>query len=209
MTRRTAKRGNAVVKAPHKPAAQRIRESAQELFYLEGIRAVGVDRIVTRAGVTKPSLYRSFPSKDELAAGYLRDHGDDYLRRFDAAISERPDDPRGQLRLWLKSLSDRASKADYRGCGVTNAAVEYPERDHPARKAAMENKRKFRARLNKLCQAMGARNSGALSDALLLLIEGAYMSGQLFAAGGPARVIVEAADILIDAHLDRAPEMSS
>jgi AcrR family transcriptional regulator len=135
VTRRTAKRGNVVVKTRHKPAADRIRESAQELFYIEGIRAVGVDRIVTRAGVTMPSLYRSFPSKDELAADYLRDHGDDYLRRFDAAIAECPDDPRGQLRLWQKSLSEKASKADYRGCGVTNAAIEYPERDHPARRS--------------------------------------------------------------------------
>ena len=201
MTRRIAKRGIADVKALHKPAAERIRESARELFYLEGIRAVGVDKIVTRAGVTKPSLYRSFPSKDRLAADYLRDHGDDSLRRFDAAITGQPDDPRGQFRLWLKSLSERASKPDYRGCGVTNAAIEYPERNHPARKAAMENKRKFRARLRNLAEAMGARNGSALADALLLLIEGAYMSGQLFTQGGPARVIVEAADMLIDAHL--------
>jgi AcrR family transcriptional regulator len=209
VTRRTPKRAAAGGKASHKPAAERIRESAQELFYLEGIRAVGVDRIVTRAGVTKPSLYRSFPSKDELAAGYLRDHGDDYLRRFDAAIAEKPDNPRGQLRLWLSALSEKAAKADYRGCGVTNAAVEYPERDHPARKAAMENKRKFRARLKKLCDAMGAGNGSALADALLLLIEGAYMSGQLFARGGPARVIVEAADMLVDAHLRAAQKASS
>ncbi len=61
--------------APGRPkrAAERIRETAGELFYRQGIRAVGVDEIVTRAGVTKPSLYRSFPSKDELAAAYLRD----------------------------------------------------------------------------------------------------------------------------------------
>ena len=55
-------------------AADRIRQTARDLFYREGIRAVGVDEIVTRAGVTKPSLYRSFPSKDELAAAYLRDY---------------------------------------------------------------------------------------------------------------------------------------
>jgi len=96
VTRRIAKRGIADVKALHKSAAERIRESAQEFFYLQGIRAVGVDKIVTRPGFTKPSLYRSFPSKDELAADYLRDYGDDYLRRFDASIAERPDDPRAR-----------------------------------------------------------------------------------------------------------------
>ena len=53
-------------------AAERILAVARDLFYRVGIRAVGVDEIVRQAGVTKPSLYRSFPSKDELAASYLR-----------------------------------------------------------------------------------------------------------------------------------------
>ena len=65
--------------SPAPRAIDRIRESAQELFYNEGIRAIGVDEIVNRAGVTKPSLYRSFASKDELAAAYkamnIRDDG--------------------------------------------------------------------------------------------------------------------------------------
>src|SRR5271169_3712709 len=82
-------------------AAERIRESARDLFYRQGIRAVGVDEIVNHAGVTKPSLYRSFPSKDELAADYLRHMGEDGLSRFDATIAADPADPRGQLRVWL------------------------------------------------------------------------------------------------------------
>jgi AcrR family transcriptional regulator len=53
-------------------AADRILDVARDLFYREGIRAIGVDEIVRRAGVTKPSLYRSFSSKDELAASYLK-----------------------------------------------------------------------------------------------------------------------------------------
>ena len=57
---------------------------ARDLFYREGIRAVGVDEIVRQAGVTKPSLYRSFPSKDELAASYLRQYEKDSGTRFDA-----------------------------------------------------------------------------------------------------------------------------
>lgn len=68
--------GAADAQSPDKPllAADRIRRTAREMFYRDGIRAVGVDAIVTQAGVTKPSLYRSFASKDELAAAYLRDY---------------------------------------------------------------------------------------------------------------------------------------
>ena len=66
------KKADSAAAAPLR-AADRIRASASELFYREGIRAVGVDEVVDRAGVTKPSLYRSFASKDDLAAAYLRD----------------------------------------------------------------------------------------------------------------------------------------
>src|SRR6476620_9042432 len=88
-------------------AADRIRASALDLFYREGIRAVGVDEIVARAGVTKPSLYRSFSSKDELAASYLRDFEAGFWRRFDAACAAHPGDPRAQLRAYLAPLAQR------------------------------------------------------------------------------------------------------
>lgn len=185
-----------------KRAAERIRESARDLFYRQGIRAVGVDEIVTQAGVTKPSLYRSFPSKDELAADYLRHLGEEGLARFEATISAKPGDPRGQFHLWLAELLQRASKADYRGCGATNAAVEYPHHKHPARKVAVSIKIRFRAALAALAKAMGARKPDRLGDALLLLLEGVYASGQLFGPGGPAHVVIEAADALIDSYLE-------
>jgi len=188
-------------RAAPKRAAERIRESARDLFYRQGIRAVGVDEIVNRAGVTKPSLYRSFPSKDELAADYLRHMGEDGLARFDAVIAANLADPRGQLRIWIGELLVKATKRDYRGCGTTNAVVEYPDRRHPARKVANDIKGRFRARLAALAAAMGAQKPDRLGDALMLLFEGVYASGQLFGAGGPARVVLEAADAMIDSYL--------
>ncbi|MBX6322427.1 MAG: TetR/AcrR family transcriptional regulator [Rhodospirillaceae bacterium] len=183
-------------------AAERIRATARELFYREGIRAVGVDEIVSRAGVTKPSLYRCFPSKDELAAAYLRDYDAEFWRRFDAALAAAPpDDPRAQLRAFLEPLARRASKAGYRGCGLTNAAVEYPDPAHPARRVAEANKRALRRRLREMAARMGARDPEMLGDGLLLLIEGAYASGQLFGRDGPARAVAEVADRLIAASL--------
>jgi AcrR family transcriptional regulator len=190
-----------VPKPAPKRAADRIRESARDLFYRQGIRAVGVDEIVHHAGVTKPSLYRSFPSKDELAADYLRNMGEDGLARFDATISADPSNPRGQLRVWLVELQGKAGKSDYRGCGTTNAAVEYPDRRHPARKVASDIKGRFRKRLAALAAAMGAREPDKLGDTLLLLFEGVYASGQVFGAGGPARVVIDAVDTVIDAHV--------
>ncbi|HZF35510.1 MAG TPA: helix-turn-helix domain-containing protein [Candidatus Angelobacter sp.] len=178
-------------------AIDRIRQTARELFYRQGIRAVGVDEIVARAGATKPSLYRGFSSKDELAAAYLRDYDAEFWNRFDSAVAAHPGDPRAQLRSFLDGLAKRATKSGYRGCGLTNAAIEYPEADHPARLVAQANKRELRRRLTEMATAMGAAEPEVLGDGLLLLMEGAFASGQLFGEKGPARSVAALADKLI------------
>lgn len=182
-------------------AAERILGVARDLFYRQGIRAIGVDEIVRRAGVTKPSLYRSFSSKDELAASYLKYYDKEFWVRFDEAVSAHPGDPRAQIIAFLTRVGKRTQMPGYRGCGMTNAAVEYPQAGHPARVVGEENKRELRRRLRAMAAGMGAADPDTLGDGLLLLIEGAYISGQLFGAGGPAQSVARNADLLIQASL--------
>ena len=154
-------------------AAERILDVARDLFYREGIRAVGVDEIVRQAGVTKPSLYRSFPSKDELAASYLAayEHGVlGALRRGGRGTSGRR--RAKQIVAFLAGVGQRAVKPDYRGCGMTNAAVEYPEAGHPARLVGEANKRELRRRLRAMAAEMGAADPDTLGDGLLLADRG-------------------------------------
>jgi len=188
---------------PAPTAGDRIRDTARRLFYTQGIRAIGVDEIVRRAGATKPSLYRSFVSKDELAAAYLRDWDVAFWQRFEAAVAARPGDPRAQLHLFLSRLSRRMRQPGYRGCGLTNAAIEYPEAGHPARRVAVANKRKLRRRLRAMAVAMGARRPAELGDALTLLLEGAFVSSQLFGRDGPGRALPQVAGQLIEAAVSR------
>ena len=187
--------------APEAPrrAADRIRDTAFDLFYREGIRAVGVEEIVSQAGVTKPSLYRAFESKDELIAAYLRDYDQRFCERFEAPAAEHPDDPKAHLLAYFDRLAQRASHEGYRGCGLTNAVIEYPERDHPAHQVAVESKQHLRERLRAMCHGMEARYPDDLADGLLLLLEGSYVSGQAFGEGGPARVLGVMARRLIEA----------
>lgn len=186
-------------------AAEKIMTAASELFYRQGIRAIGVDEIVRTAGVTKPSLYRSFASKDELAACYLRHYDREFWQRFDEAVAAHPGDPRAQIGAFLTRVSGRTRKAGYRGCGMTNAVVEYPDPHHPARLVSEKNKRELRWRLRAMAREMGARDADTLGDGLLLLIEGAYISGQLFGKDGPAGSVAENADMLIGASLEARP----
>lgn len=194
---------------PVKRAADRIRETARDLFYRQGIRAIGVDEIVAKAGATKPSLYRSFASKDDLAAAYLRDYDRDYLERLEANAAEHPGDPRGEILAWMSNLGVRAVQPGYRGCGMTNAVVEYPDKANPAHQVALANKTALRARLTRLAGEMGAAKPEALGDGLLLLMEGAYATGQLFGEGGPALHLAAAAEALIEAHVGAATSSPS
>jgi AcrR family transcriptional regulator len=186
---------------PAPRAAEKIMAAARDLFYSRGIRAIGVDEIVRKAGVTKPSLYRSFPSKDELAASYLRRYDRDFWERFDQAVEAHPGDPRAQIAAFLTRVGKRSQKPGYRGCGMTNAAVEYPEPGHPARIVSEDNKKELRRRLREMAASMGAADAATLGDGLLLLIEGAYISSQLFGQGGPAASVAKNADLMIAASL--------
>lgn len=186
----------------HAPrAAEKIMNAASDLFYRQGIRAIGVEEIVKTAGVTKPSLYRSFASKDELAASYLKHYDAEFWARFDEAVAAHPGDARAQVGAFFIRIGKRTQKCGYRGCGLTNAAVEYPEHDHPARVVSEENKKELRRRLRAMAREMNAQDADTLGDGLLLLIEGAYISGQLFGECGPAASVAKNADLLIGASL--------
>ncbi|MGS1094449.1 TetR/AcrR family transcriptional regulator [Aquamicrobium terrae] len=193
--------GHEAERGRHPAAAEKILDVARDLFYRRGIRAIGVDEIVRTAGVAKPSLYRAFSSKDELAASYLRRYDREFWERFDKAVTAHPGDPRAQILAFLTGVGERTQTPSYRGCGMTNAAVEYPQADHPARKVSEDNKRELRRRLREMARGMGAADADTLGDGLLLLIEGAYISGQLFGAGGPARSVARNAALLIDASV--------
>ena len=199
-TKSVATRREGAAATPPVRAADRIRASASELFYREGIRAVGVDEVVDRAGVTKPSLYRSFASKDDLAAAYLRDYDAYFWDNFEKPGGKSYADAREHVLAYIRELSAKAVRRGYRGCGLSNAAVEYPSRDNPARQVAEANKKAYRKRLRELAAAMGARQPAVLGDALLLLIEGVYLTGQQ-SEDGPAQSALAVAKLLIDASV--------
>lgn len=190
-------------KSTPRRASDRILAAARDLFYRLGIRAVGVEEIVALAGATKPSLYRSFGSKDDLTSRYLEEYDARFWSFFDAAVSVHPGDPRAQILSFMSGLSQRAATPGYRGCGLTNAMVEYPESAHPARRIPTANKAELRRRLRAMAKDMGAQSPEALGDGLHLLIEGTYISVHLFGTDGPARSLVENAKRLIQASLAR------
>ena len=114
-------------------------EAASELFYREGIGAVGVDTISERAGVSKRTLYNRFGGKDELVAEYLR-RRDERWRAYLRGVTEGVEDPGEKLLAVFGAYGEWLAGRDFRGCPFANAAAEIPDPDHPARVVARRHK---------------------------------------------------------------------
>jgi AcrR family transcriptional regulator len=182
------------------PPRARILAAAGELFYRHGIRGVGVEAIAEAAGTNKMTLYRHFASKDELVAEYLRQSAALADRCWDRFAQAYPGDPLSQLRVWLDEMADHLANADDRGCALANAAIELPEKDHPARRVIEECKTAQRARLAALCRQAGLSNPEMLADELNLLLEGARVTAQSVGADGLGARLVRMGEAMIAAH---------
>jgi AcrR family transcriptional regulator len=197
----------AKVEPGQKLARDKVFSVAADLFYREGIRAVGVETIVKQAGVAKISLYRSFESKDDLVVAYLENRNAVFWRQWDEAFAKYQGNPKAQLHAIMTYLAERTTKSGYRGCPFINYSAEFPDPSHPGHQIAKANKREMRRRMVVLAEALGARESEQLADALVLLVEGAYAISQtLGGREGPGNAIVWAAKALVEDQRKRLPE---
>ena len=185
-------------------ARQRILEVATELFYRDGIRSVGVDTIVEQSGVGKATLYRHFPSKDDLIAAYLEERDQLLGKRFEEVMSPHEGSPRAQLSVLVDAVVELLMGPGYRGCTFLNALAEFSDADHPAHRRAVEHKRALRSRLYLLSRQSGARDPEALADQLLLLINGAVASVPPFSPARAGAQLKTIATHLIGLQLDSA-----
>jgi AcrR family transcriptional regulator len=183
------------------PPRERILAAASDLFYRQGIRAVGVETIAEAAGTNKMTLYRHFDSKDELVAEYLRRLAAASDRFWGELEETYPGDACAQLRAWLKSVGEHIIDADQRGCALANAAIEIPEKGHPARRVVEAFKQQQRDRLVALCRQAGANEPELLADELFLLLEGARVCAQSLGPSGPASRVARMGEALIASHL--------
>src|SRR5512133_1789458 len=166
--------------------------TAARLFYQHGYRATGVDTIAAESGIGKMTLYRHFPSKDDLIVAYLRDSDKLFWELFDQSTKEASTG-REKILAFFTSLQGYVTTPACHGCPFLNVACEYPESDHPGHQVACEHKRALRARFLQLAREAGARQPEILADGLVLLTDGAYMAARMFGASpeNPAASLAE------------------
>jgi len=151
------------------PARRRLLDTATRLFYAEGIRAVGIDRIIAEAGVAKATFYNHFPSKDDLVVAYLEEQ-DGIGRKAVAGLPKQS--PRKMIAAILGRISEAAVGRDYRGCPFLNAAAEYPDPTSPVRQAVDVRRAWYHGVLRDLLGADGDPAPDVTASLLVALSDG-------------------------------------
>lgn len=179
----------------------KIFQTAARLFYQHGYRAIGVDTIAAESGIGKMTLYRHYPSKDDLIVAYLKNSNELFWKNFEQITKDSPT-PREKLQSFFQALQDYVKTPECYGCPFLNVVTEYPEMEYPGHQVALEHKQSVRARFRQLAKEAGAMKPEALADQLFLLMDGAYMASRMFGTKNPAAHVAEAARTLIDSALE-------
>jgi AcrR family transcriptional regulator len=181
------------------PARARLIDTATRLFYAEGIHAVGVDRVIAEAEVTRATLYKQFGGKENLVLAYLHNE-DENLRAMFAAAGASVTDPEGLLDAVVGGIAADIRLRHTRGCPFINAAAEYPDAEGAVRRLIDEHREWFRGTLQSVAETAGLEQPAEVAASLVLLRDAALVGGYLDGEERVAPVFERTARAVIDAH---------
>jgi AcrR family transcriptional regulator len=155
----------------------RIRRAAYELFSREGVRAVGVDAVIARAGTAKMTLYRNFPSKDDLILDFLRRREELWTQGWlEAESRRRGETPREQLLAIFDVFSEWFGRPDFEGCAFLTTMIEVNDREHPVHRAAVGYLANIRGYIEMLAAECGIRDVDSFARKWHILMKGSIMA---------------------------------
>ncbi len=161
------------------PAAKiRILEAATVLFAQEGIRAVGVDRLIQHSSVTKATFYKHFGSKDKLIRDYLDAASIRTLHEIDTVVGAA-DSPEAALTALADHVHDILVADELRGSLFVNAAAEFPDPRDPVRVIVAEHHEAIAERMTDVLSALGHAMPGEAADQLMMSYVGALAWGHV------------------------------
>lgn len=183
---------------------EHILATASDLFYRRGVRAVGIDLVIAEAGIAKTSLYRYFPTKDELIVAFLEREDADFWSVWDDVADRHASDPLGELEAHMRWIGERLGRSNYRGCPQINVAAEFAEHDHPARHVSRAHMKALRARLAGIARRMEVTRPDQLAAQLAILVNGAFVSSELLTSDNATDVLLSSARALVAAARSNA-----
>lgn len=174
-------------------ARQRLLETADRLFYQEGFRSVGIDKIIAEAGVAKMTLYAHFPSKDDLIVAVLKYREQCLLEFFQEAMARHGKRSKDPLLAFFAALEELFEAPGFRGCAFQNAAVELADPTHAGTQFVRDHKRRFSEMLRGFVEEAVGRPSAKLVPMIALLVEGAIVTAVIHGVPDAAKVARDAA----------------
>ncbi len=199
MSPTAARKTTSAIAPPMGDVQQRILDTACQLFYAEGVRAVGIDLIIERAQIAKTSLYRYYRTKDDLVAAFLEREDREFWQQWDEAAAPHAPDAAAELDALLAWVGERVARPGYRGCPQLNVAAEFADATHPARAISAAHRLEQKRRLAALCQRMGLKKPEVTAAQLSLLVDGAFSSGALLLGDSAGKVLRAAGRALVEA----------
>jgi AcrR family transcriptional regulator len=178
-------------------ARQRIVETAERLFYAEGVRSVGIDRIIAEAEVAKMTLYNHFSSKDDLILSVLQYREEKFGGMFEKWMERHVKKGMNRLEAFFAALKDWFDSSGFRGCAFINAAVELADARHAASQFSAEHKERFHEMLMEIITETGGRKAASAAPAIALMVEGAIVTAVMEQTSDPADVAKDAAMTLV------------
>lgn len=157
----------------------RILDAATRRFYASGIRSVSADRLIADAAISKVTFYRHFRSKDDLVEAYLARIAAQERGRVERKREVHPGNPAAVLRWYATEVGAASCTPTFRSCPFINAAAEYPDPDHPARRVVEAHRAWLRAQAVDLLRQLGTGDPEGTADILMMLRDGAMISGYL------------------------------
>ena len=176
---------------------ERLVESALQLFYERGFHATGIDMILTKANISKPTLYKYFDSKDALILAALRRRDESVRTWFILEIEQRATTPTERILALFDVLAEWFQAPDFQGCMFINATAEYAQHDHPVHQASAEHKRVFGQYILTLAKGTGASNPEEITAQVLLLMEGAIATAHVSGPGLVAQHARKTVELLL------------
>jgi AcrR family transcriptional regulator len=186
----------------------RLLKAANDLFYKEGIRSVGINRVLEESQTPIMTLYRHFGSKDGLAAAYLKRRSEHFLEKFDSEVKRRTSSPRERILAAFDMLRELVEEPDYRGCAFINATVEMASPAHELTKIARHHKDASRQWFAEFAAEAGVPDPEGLAIQLTLLVDGVFVAADLYRESTGSAYARSTAETLIDAALatSRGPQ---
>jgi AcrR family transcriptional regulator len=180
-------------------ARSRLLNTATRIFYAEGIHSVGIDRIVAEAQVTRATLYRHFPGKEELVLAYLR-QVDEAMRGQAADAVDGGLPAADTIRALSKSIAGGIQSSGFRGCAFLNAVAEYPDPDHPVHRAVLAHRQWFLDTVTELLARVGEAPAEPAARHFVMLRDGAMAAGCLFDSALVCDTFLRGVEGLLQAH---------